>query len=318
MKKFLRKISYFVSVLAIGYLSVFFLVFMTFKFVVTDFHKDKGNYANEYNAFFQKKDGEILILGSSRAAASLDAHLMTNELNLKSYNLAFTQSNITYSHHLLKYYLAQSNKKPQYIILDMSWFSFDKNRLGYKDYASYFAFNDLNTFREEFFSTRTSYIPMGLITIIRSLTRESDDYFDFLSSRSIKNPEQNENKKSYEFLPNDDGFLKTFPAGKSQIDTFEVASYKKIIELAEANGIKIILYTSPEDELFSKSQKNRAEVYEIISENCTNCLVLDYSLHGNQYAKDFELLLGDSHHIYFRELFTSYFIKDLKKSIGLD
>jgi len=318
MKKFLRKISYFLGVLAIGYLSVFFFVFMTFKYVVTDFHKDKGNYANEYNEFFQKKDGEILVLGSSRAAASIDAHLMTKELNLKSYNLAFTQSNMTYSYHLLKYYLAQSNKKPQYIILDMSWFSFDKNRLSYKDYASYFAFNDLYTFREEFLSTRISYIPMGLITIVRSVTRENVDYFDFLSSRSIKNSEQNKNKKSYEFLPNDDGFLKTFPDGKSQIDTFEIASYKKIIELAEANGIKMIVYTSPEDELFSKSQKNRAEVYGIISKNCTNCLVLDYSLHGNKYSKDFELLLEDSHHIYFSKLFTSYFIKDLKKSIDLD
>jgi hypothetical protein len=291
---------------------------MTFKFIVTDFHKDKGNYSNDYNESFQKMDGDLLILGSSRSAASLDTKLMTKELNLKSYNLAFTQSNMTYSYHLLKYYLANSNKTPEYIILDMSWFSFDKNRLSYKAYASYFVFNDFATFYKEFFSTRTNYIADGFITILRSLIRENQDYVDFQSHRTSKKRKYNEREKSYEFLPHDVGFLKTFPSGKSQIDALEITSYKKIIELAETNNISLIIYTSPEDALFSKSQKNRDEVYDIIFKNCQNCMVLDYSLGGNHYSIDYELLLEDSHHIYFNTLFTTYFLDDLREIIGLD
>lgn len=318
MKKFLKKIVGFVGILALGYTLVFLLIYATFKYVVTDFHKDKGNFANDYNNAFKMQDAEILILGSSRAAASLDANLITKKLNLKCYNLAFTQSNMTYSHHLLQYYLTKSNKKPAYIILDMSWFSFDKNRLAYKEYASYFVFNSPSAFQKELLSTRTKYIPMGITTILRSLTRNNEAYVDFQTHRALNKHKNNEKEKSYEFAPDDDGFLKTFPLGKSQIDDFEVKSYQNILAMAKANGINVLIYISPEDELFSNSQKNRQEVYSLIYDNSEDHKILDYSLGGNKYAKEFELLLGDSHHIYYNTLFTDFFITDYKKIIDTD
>lgn len=314
MGQFLIRLFRFLGWIYATYLIVVLLFVLGFTFMIPAYHADKGNFSDQYREAFRKGDADVLILGSSRAAAGLDADVLRRELKLKTYNLAFNQANITYSYHLLQHYLEHCEKTPQYVLLDVSWFSFDNRRLAYKEYASYFVFGSPHIFYQDLLFNRNRPLVNGLVTLGRSLERINQPNLSFDSNRA-RYADQDSTVKSYDFDPMDNGFLRTFPGGRAKIDSDELQAFEKLITLTNEKEIQLVLVTTPEDVLFSHSQQNRDEVYQIIRTKANQKIWMDYSQGGNLYSKDFELLLRDSHHIHFKDFFTKIFAEDFGQQV---
>ncbi len=316
MKTFLKKLLRFVGIVYLCYLLVITALCLIFIHALPNFHADTGTFSKEYTSAFKNKDADMLIVGSSRAAASLSAKVISDSLDLSAYNLAFNQSSLTYAHHLLKYYLDDTEQTPKYVVLDISWFSFDNNRLAYKEYGSYFVFNRPLLFYDDLLLNKRNQIFNGFITLARSMERINQDYADF-DTKISETKNQDSTKVTYVFDPDDVGFLRTFPNYKAKLIEDEKASFESIITLLESNDITLVLYTSPEDYKFSQSQKNRDEVYNYIKSVSRDVYWLDYSLGGAKYAKAYENLLKDSHHIFYKEHFSKRFSADFKALVGI-
>jgi hypothetical protein len=278
------------------------------------FHPDKGNFHDEYNRAFTEGDMDILLLGSSRILSATDSSLFQKHLNLKTSQLGFTQSNLSYSYDLLKAYLNESIQNPKYIILDISWFSFDTKRLSYKPYAAYFVYRNPKLFLEELITNKKNHLKSGFITLGRSVERITKKQINHSNVKARKQP-QDSMVKSYFFERNQLNFLKTFPAGKSELEMDEIESLQKIITLCKKKNINLIFLTTPEDQTFSLNQVNRNQVYDTINKYVSNRPWLDYSLNGLYYQKSLENILSDSHHVYFEKTFTRILIQDLKRLI---
>ena len=311
MKQFLYRVFRFFGWVYLAYLGVVLLLILLFSYVVPKFHSDKGNFSQEYRDAFEHRDAELLILGSSRAAAAFDTKVLGSELGLVTYNLAFNQANLSYSYHLLQAYLEGCNQLPEFIILDVSWFSFDNRRLSYKEYAANFIFTHPQLFYADLLLNRNRPLPNGFMTILRALERTNQPDVNFDSNRR-RYADQDSTEISYTFTPEDEGFLRTFPGGMAKMVHEELQAFERIMQLANDSKIKLILFTSPEDEVFSNSQVNRATVYKYIRQTSDHINWMDYSQGGNLYSKDFELLLRDSHHIHFKECFSRIFGRDFR------
>jgi hypothetical protein len=310
MNKFLKKVVFFLSLGYLIYLGLTLLLIVLFKLDYPGFHPDKGNYHSEYKKSFTEGDIDIILLGSSRILNAIDPSTLSDELNLKTAHLGFTQSNMSYSYDLLKSYLHNSKHNLKYIILDISWFSFDSRRLSYKPYASYFVYKNPSLFLSYLFTNKKNHLKNGFLTLLRSFDRKNQHELDLKLIKS-KTISYDTLVKSYDFNSNDLNFLRTFPEGKSELNEEEIESLENIISIANKNNINIVVLTTPEDEVFSLSQKNRSHVYSIINQYSSNFYWMDYTLNGKYYDKSYEYLLSDSHHIYFDKVFTKIFTKDL-------
>ena len=315
MKRFLIRVFRFLATMYAGYLLALLILLALYKYAIPGFHSDRGNFSREYQEAFQKYDADLLIVGSSRAAASLDPAIVSEELDLRCYNLAFNQANLTYCYHLLQFYLDACEQPPKHVILDVSWFSFDSRRLSYKEYASYFVFNRPWLYYEDLLLNKGRPLINGVVTLGRSLERRNDPDLDFDANR-VRYKNQDSTQKSYVFDPLGEGFLRTFPEASAQMVEEEMRALGKIKELLAKHNVPLIFYTSPEDSLFSRSQKNREEVYNFLGNMASPGVWMDYSPGGNYYSKSHENLMRDSHHIYYKNLFSSIFAADLKREIA--
>ncbi|MDG1571272.1 hypothetical protein OZ410_03030 [Robiginitalea sp. M366] len=283
---------------------------LAFSTGATGYHADRGTFARDYQQAFEHGDARVLVLGSSRVAASLDAATLTRGLGAQTYNLAFNQANLTYTHHLLRAYLEEAREMPEVVILGVSWFSFDTRRLAYKEYASQFVYRHPILFWDELLLNKRNQLANGLLTLARTLERSGATYQDFDATKK-RHPNQDSTRVNYVFDPGDEGFLRTFPGGESQMAERELEAFGAILELLDSKGIPVVFYTSPEDRAFARSQKNREEVYKYLKAAAKGRVWLDYSPGGNLYSARFEKWMRDSHHIYFKEAFTRVFLKDL-------
>jgi hypothetical protein len=212
---------------------------------------------------------------------------------------------------MLQAYLEGCNQLPEYIILDVSWFSFDNRRLSYKEYAANFIFTHPQLFYADLLLNRNRPLVNGFLTLARAIERYNAPDQNFDSNRR-RYADQDSTQISYSFSPEDEGFLRTFPGGVAKMVPEELEAFERIIQLTNDSKIKLILFTSPEDEVFSISQANRKAVYEYFRQNSEGLNWMDYSLDGNLYDKKLERLLRDSHHIHFKESFSRIFAKDFR------
>ena len=315
MYQFLKKILSFIAYSYLSFLSLILFLVLVFNLSKTNFHSDNGNYYEEYKRLFKEKDLDILILGSSRILAAVEPKIIEEKLKLKTAQLGFSSSNLSYSRDLLLAYLENTKQTPKHVILDISWFSFDSKRLSYKPYASYWIFQNPHLFFNDLLSNKKNHLKNGFLTLIRAYERKNQKNLEYNSLAKIKS-KQDSLAKTYLFKNNDLGFLKTFPDGKAKIENEEFNAFKMIVSLCKQKAINLILLTTPEDEKFSKSQQNRKKVYSIIESNISSFNWLDYSLSGRYYDENHESLLLDSHHIYYKDIFTKILLKDLKPIIS--
>jgi hypothetical protein len=312
MERFLKKVAAFLGWVYGVYLLLVALFVLIFSFGPMGFHPDHGTFAKAYEGAFQKRDADMLLVGSSRMAASLDADVIAKELGLKCYNLAFNQANLSYVHDVLRAYLSQSARTPTYVVLDVSWFSFDDRRLSYKEYAANFVFQHPEVFYDVLLLNKNNPLGHAALTLARSLERRGDVYVDF-DTRRNRWTDQDSTSVNYEFDPNDAGFRRTFPEGRAKMVPEEVQVLSDIMELLQRHKVTLVLYTSPEDRLFSESQQNREVVYAAIAEVAKGKVWMDYTLGGELYQEHYEKWLNDSHHIYFKRQFTQRFLRHFQE-----
>ena len=311
MGKFIKKIAAFFGWIYGGYLLLVLLFILFFRLGPLGFHPDHGTFAQDYQQAFAKRNADMLLVGSSRMAASLDADAISKELGLKCYNLAFNQANLTYVHDVLSAYLAKGAEVPTYVVLDVSWFSFDDWRLSYKEYAANFIYQHPEVFYKDLLLNKNNALGSAGLTLARSMERQGGDYVDF-DTRRNRWTDQDSTKVNYEFSPSDPGFLRTFPGGKASVMPKEIEALEQIISLLKEYGVTLVFYTSPEDRTFSENQQNRGEVYRILEKAVKGKVWLDYSWGGRYYRPDYENWLNDSHHIYFKKRFTHVFLNHFK------
>lgn len=311
MRQFLKKVIGFLGFSYLSYLGLTIILILVFSSNKSNFHPDRGNFHREYEKAFSTKDVSILILGSSRILAAVEPSIIQENVQLKTAQLGFKQSNLSYTYDLLLAYLKGAEQLPEHIILDISWFSFDSRRLSYKPYASYFAYQNPLLFKRYLITNEQNHLKNGLLTLGRTIARRNQSTLEFDMGKKER-AKQDSLSKSYLFESNDLGFLKTFPEGNSEVVEEQLDAFKAIVALCEEKGINLILLTTPEDEIFSKSQQNREEIYSLIRQNAISVTWLDYSLGGKNYKKTYENLLLDSHHIYFKQTFTRILLQDLE------
>jgi len=108
MKKFISKIFLF-SLLFF----VFDKVFLIVRYFAPTLEVDK-----RLEVLLQgKMDADLLIFGSSIGATGIIATELSNDLNIKAYNLSYPGSNIDFHEYLLKQLLQNGNKKPKTVLL---------------------------------------------------------------------------------------------------------------------------------------------------------------------------------------------------------
>ena len=108
--------------------------------------------------------------------------------------------------------------------------------------------------------------------------------------------------------------LTNFPDFIAGTDELLLNDYYEIINMCKRNNIKLILYTAPEDEDYSKSQLDKGLIENIFKNSKNsyeNLYYLNYSFGGDLWKKEYENWLMDSHHLNHKELFTKLFIKDI-------
>ena len=120
MKRFLCQIGVFLVVFVI----VCTIPFYVFEKKATEC-TDKSPYA-KVNEVTKMKDinADLLILGNCRAAGGYDDTLMTSLSGLRCLNLGWGGSSFDYSYHIMYKTYLRHNKKPRYIIVDMSLWAF--------------------------------------------------------------------------------------------------------------------------------------------------------------------------------------------------
>lgn len=303
MVQFIKKIFWAILL----FLGINTLIYFSF-FNLSGFIRSQDYYYSEFNNAFDLGDFEVIGLGNSKFLSSFHKRTFKKELNMSVANLGCYASNLTSSKMILESYLKYSKKNPDYVILEVSWFSFHPKRTflhpitGQCLIKNPFLFKDIISEKELF----NNYIR----TIVDHLYLYRDPVELDYDSRKTDNSSF---EKSYVF--NKDEFKELFPNDISGVDSSLFESFIEIINLCEDNKINLILFTAPEDKNYSMMQKDRIEIKEIfnkLSKEESFITYLDYTIGSELYDEKFELWLNDSHHINDNERFTMTLSKDIK------
>ena len=302
MDRFIKSILTFATI----FISV--LTFLNLMSILTYdlyFSPSEMYYAQDFQEAFKDYDADMLILGNSKSLSSLDAKLIAEHFGNTTYHLGYSSGDIQLSNVILTSYLSRAKIKPNTIFLEVSWFTFDSRRTSFHSrFGNLFYLDNPQVFYPELLTLFNRVIPTRVMAFLSKLKHtDTKDYGSRFLNR--KSPYQ----KNYRFEPL--SFTKTFPNNLAEIHPRLKENFMDIIETCQNNSINIVLYSSPEDSTYATYQLNKKEIFQIYH-SLEGIDFLDYTLGGDFYKKEFELILSDSHHINYPELFTDTFLKDLK------
>lgn len=291
---------------------VFFVVLQACLFVLFKtkhkFIGSKDYYSKEFNAAFTNLDFDVIAIGNSKQLASFDKPIFEEATHLKTANLGCYTASISLSRLTLESYLEQAVKKPQFIFLEVSWFTFNNNRTVLHDLSGDLLLQNPSLLRYSLrywplFAKNYTSAVLNQLYIYKNPSNE-----DFSFRIKAKSPLV----KTYAF--NKAEFETAFPSHMAGVDPVLYEDFLQIQLLCIQNGIKLILYTAPEDRDYSLMQFDHERVKQIFKntvKRSNNFAYFDYTLGGKFYDPRFELWLNDSHHINNRGLFTRKFIEDI-------
>ncbi|MCD8411917.1 hypothetical protein [Tenacibaculum finnmarkense] len=306
MKKFLLKIIVF-SVIPI-------FIILLLLFVMDKYHQylpSKMYYSNEFNKAFNENDIALIALGNSKLLASIDKEKLDKQTGLKSAILGYSSANISISKLILESYLNKAEQKPKLVLLEVSWFTFNKKRTHFHGISGDLFIKDYRLWKNYF-----DYYPEINSKIASSTYKNLIKFFKKEKKYTYYNDEFIKNSpffKEYQFKIED--FEVVFPNHIAGVNQLLLKDFKSIINMCKEYNIELILYSAPEDEQYSKMQKDNKEVKDIFYEVATNNLnvfYLDYTLGGSFWDKKYEMWLLNSHHINENDLFTEVLIHDIK------
>ncbi len=301
MRKFIFQILLFILIPTI-LLGIYYISTST----IHKFLPSKSYYYDDFNSAFDSKDADVLALGNSKLLSALCNQTYNKLTDKKLYNLGVAASNISVSRLILESYLNRTNKLPEMILLEVSWFTFNPNRTGFNKISGDLLIKDIklvrytfqydNLFRYYFISSFNQYIKKRNNKSL-SWNMEKRDSYD---------------TKIYEL--NHESFKSLFPNNKAGIDKKLLADFNAFVDLCKKNNITLILFSAPEDEEYCLLQKDRNMIYKIFYDTESrykNVYYLNYTLGGKYYNKSFENWLYNSHHIQANDLFTKKLLYDI-------
>jgi hypothetical protein len=117
------------------------LLFVYRTFLYSGIKKNKEGVFNKYNELFLKEGNtyDVLFLGSSRAEMHFNPKVFDEITGLNSYNMGMSGASPKISLALLKNYCHQ-HQNPQYIILNIDYFSLQNDTDRLNDFPRYFPY----------------------------------------------------------------------------------------------------------------------------------------------------------------------------------
>lgn len=307
MGKFIIKTSAFLIFVIFFTITIFVFVFSKLEYVPSEMY-----YSNEFNKAFKEKDFDVIVIGNSKVLSSIEKGVLDSRLNSKSAILGFSSANISISKLTLESYLNKCLSKPKVIFLEVSWFTFNKNRTHFHDISGDLFLRDFLLWRYFF-----RYYPKILLNIkysfnrnIKHIIKNESKNLDYSKRNILTNI-----KEDYVFDQKE--FEKVFPTHIAGIDEFLLEDFMKIVELANSLNIKLILFSAPENKNYSLLQKDNLEIKSKFEETALahkNIFYFDYTYGGKYWLETFESWLKDSQHLNEGKLFTERLLSDLEES----
>ena len=153
MKKFLKLVLWVTLFMVI----INLLPDIGFSYGLLNYSK-RYKYANWHHVLYDSINADLLILGSSRAWAQYDPHILDSSLLVQSYNLGVDGGGLERQLVTYKIYLCYQNKTPKYLIINFEYWG---------------------TWREEhpWGYQREQYFPLLLKPKARKLIEEKDGFY---------------------------------------------------------------------------------------------------------------------------------------------
>lgn len=304
MKYFLKKI-----ILFIGIGIVPFLIFYSFIVYNHVFLPSEMYYSNEYNESFTNGNKELIAIGNSKLLSSLNKTVIEKKLDVSMANLGYSSANISISKLVLETYLDRCIIQPKYVLLEVSWFTFNKRRTNFHA-VSGDLFLKNNSLYKYFNMYPKAYTNLkSTITLqVKNLVFKTQD----IDYSIIKKNKSSFNKLTFNRI----NFENNFPNHKAGNDSKLRQDFNEIVNLCTSNGIILILYTAPESEAFFKLQKDNTKIiktYTEVAKINDSIVYLNYTYGGKLYNKEHEKWLYDSQHIYEDTMFTEILVSDIIK-----
>ncbi len=310
MKAFIKHILFFLVLTSLLFVGIYLFFSYNHSFTPAADYSSK-----DFDQAFYARDYDIIAIGNSKVMVSINKNILEKELGLKTALLAYGSTDISISKLTLEAYLNKALKKPAYVLMEVSWFTFNAKRTQFSNLSGDLFLEDYRLWKHIF-----KYKPKSAHNLREILYKKIVNQFNTSDTKApAKKPKQTKNTrktptKKYRFdLAK---FSKVFPTHTAGIDPILLKDYKAIIALCKENDIPLILFTAPENHEYALAQKDRMQIkniYNTTVKQDTNILYLDYSFGGTLYKKDYENWLQDSHHIKNSTAFTQMFVKDLKE-----
>jgi hypothetical protein len=307
VRKFLKKIGYFLLI-------IFSFVIITLLlpgllnldkriFPISD---SENFYRSDFiNAFINGCSSDLIIMGNSKSLTSIDLPVLTANTSKKCQHLGYIGASFSTIKLILESYLNQ-NKKPDCILLEVSWFSFNPDRTVFHPNL----IGDLLIHDESLFKESFQYPELYRLYFKRLIYYLTHSFYNKSIIENDNIIVVSENLRKFDITE----FEKLFPDHKAGINKTLLEDYISIIRICKTNNIKLILYTAPEMLQYMKMQKDRNEILNIFyytARYCNDIYYLNYTLGGEYYSDKYEDQLSDSHHLFDPKDFTEDLSKDI-------
>ncbi len=271
-----------------------------------EFKSSRMYYADEFNRAFQERDFDLIALGNSRVLASLDRRILEEGVALKSANLGYSSADVSVSRLTLEAYLSVCRRVPKVVLLEVSWFTFNRARTTLHSITGDLVLEDPWLFRYLF-----RYQPAfwrNWAKTVRERVAGGEGSGDYGSRQA----EKDLSRVAEPF--NEGRFEKVFPDHRAGVDALLREDFEEIVSLCEAEQILLVMYTAPESREFSLAQEDRGRIRRVLNgvpETHRGVAYLDYSLGGGLYQEAYERWVDGSHHVVRRDLFSRRLSSDL-------
>lgn len=313
MRKYIFRLITFITPLV---LITFFLLIIARKH--HQFQPSSMYYYKEFEHAFQGNDFDIVAIGNSKLLSALDKKTLEGNNKNSVANLGFSSANMSVSKLTLESYLNNCSVKPKLVLLEVSWFSFNIHRTHLHKIVGDLFIRDLKLWKNYFNYDGEIILPKIKNAFGISLKRsvgieQAHEELSYANRFKASSPQT----INYKFNVNEFEFH--FPNHIAGIDELLLNDFYSIVNLCKNENIDLVLFTAPEDEVYSNSQKDIGKIKSIfhnVSNNSPNVFYFDYTLGGELYDKNFEKWLRNSHHINENILFTQELLKNIKVRTG--
>ena len=307
MNKFFTKLSFFFLILvftvSISLLIPKLINFNAIIFPVRDSENfSRGDYIK---AFLNNDRPELLVMGNSKSLTSIDLNILETNTSKKSLHLGYIGASLSTIKLILESYLDQ-NKTPDYLLLEVSWFSFNQTRTSFHpSLIGDLLIHDMSLFKESF--NYPELYRLYCKRLIYYLTNSYDKKVTLEIDRNVHGPQSKNifNINQFEML---------FPDHNAGINPRLLKDYYSIINICKSNNIELFLYTAPEMLEYVKMQKDRNNILNVFYSTArynSKIHYLNYTPGGEYYSERFNNQLTDSHHLGDPKDFTAVLSSDL-------